>query len=276
MDPHRSRGRDKNSFAFAGRNKGGNTEQDKNRRFGSPGDPALVVKIPLLLNEIFEFNEVVATGLLKRQINPKEAFTIRDANGIFYRASLKELHRNGGVALVYERMKRSPESGVEITLACAVLSRQRMLFVMQKATELGVTTIVPLLTKYAVPPENLAHEKAGAWPGQILRAAKQCRRASLPNLQEPISLPSFVASPEYKTADIRLMLDDVSDPKPLPTEQVGHVLLFVGPEGGFSDSERSALSSTTYPWVLGGRVLRAETAVVVGLTGVQMGWGDYR
>ena len=54
------------------------------------------------------------------------------------------------------------------------------------------------------------------------------------------------------------------------------VLLIVGPEGGFSDAERKALEGKTRPWVLGGRVLRAETAVLAGLTAVHLNWGDFR
>ena len=53
------------------------------------------------------------------------------------------------------------------------------------------------------------------------------------------------------------------------------VVLFVGPEGGFSDAERTTLAEKARPWTLGGRTLRAETAVVVGLSAVHMTWGDF-
>ncbi len=105
--------------------------------------------------------------LERREINPKEAFTIRDGSACYFRASLKELNADGGLAVPYERMVRSPESSVEITLACSVLARQRMIFVMQKATELGVTRIVPLLTDHSVPREGLDHERANAWPCKL-------------------------------------------------------------------------------------------------------------
>jgi 16S rRNA (uracil1498-N3)-methyltransferase len=210
-----------------------------------------------------------------RGINAKEAFTIRDASGDYFRASLKELDRERGVALPYEQMKRAPEPTVEITLACAVLARQRMLFVMQKATELGVIRIVPLITDHSVPPEGLEHEKAASWPGQLLRAAKQCRRGSIPHLHPPTSLDEFLASSTFTNADICIVLDDRSDPTPAPEEAPRRIVLFVGPEGGFSDAERLKLEGKARPWVLGGRVLRAETAVLVGLTAVQMTWGDF-
>ena len=68
------------------------------------------------------------------------------------------------------------------------------------------------------------------------------------------------------------MLDDRSDPAPAPTAPPRSVILFVGPEGGFSDAERTKLANKARPWMLGGRILRAETAVLVGLTAVQMTW----
>ena len=61
----------------------------------------------------------------------------------------------------------------------------------------------------------------------------------------------------------------------MPPVTPRRIILFVGPEGGFSDAEREKLRNTAFPWVLGGRVLRAETAVLAGLTAVQLAWGDF-
>jgi 16S rRNA (uracil1498-N3)-methyltransferase len=220
------------------------------------------------------FDGALARRLVRRDVNPKEAFTVRDDTGAYFRAALKELGKDGGVAIPYERMPRSPESVVEITLACAVLARQRMIFVVQKATELGVARIVPLFTECAVPPHGLEHEKAHAWPGQVVRAARQCRRSSLPELLAPMPLDVFLASPTAG-ADLSLFLDDRSRGTPAPTVTPRQIILFVGPEGGFSDAERENLEDRAFPWVLGGRILRAETAVLAGLTAVQLAWGDF-
>jgi 16S rRNA (uracil1498-N3)-methyltransferase len=222
----------------------------------------------------FTFDGEMATRLVRREVNPKEAFTVRDGVGTYFRAALRELRDDGGVALPYERMARSPEAVVEITLACAVLARQRMIFVIQKATELGVARIVPLLTEHSVPLDGLEHEKAHAWPGQVIRAAKQCRRSSLPEIVKPITFGDFLAS-VLADADLSLYLDDRGTARPVPAGNPHSIVLFAGPEGGFSDSEREALASRALPWVLGGRVLRAETAVLVGLAAVHLGWGDF-
>jgi 16S rRNA (uracil1498-N3)-methyltransferase len=244
-------------------------------RYDAPGDGPMAIDSRLSLQEPFRIDRALVKRIEQREINPKEAFTIRDASGDHFRASLKELGADGGLAVPYERMERSPEPNIDITLACSVLARQRMIFVMQKATELGVMRIVPLLTDYSVPPDGLEHERANAWPAQVIRAAKQCRRGSLPEVLAPTSLDSFLASPVFTAADVCVMLDDRSDPAPQSTDPPRRVVLLVGPEGGFSDAERLRLAAKCRPWMLGGRILRAETAVIVGLTAVQMTWGDF-
>lgn len=241
----------------------------------APADGPLEVP-SIVLGEPFGFDASLAKRLVLRTVNPKEAFTARDAAGVFFRAAVKELGEDGGTAVAYERLAVSPEPSIKITLACAVLARQRMIFVAQKATELGVCQIVPLLTEHSVPARGLEHEKAHAWPGQIIRAAKQCRRSSLPELRPPTTLDAFLASPAMAEADLCLCLDDIGAPAPAPARRPSRVVLLVGPEGGFSDAERKKLEGKALPWMLGGRVLRAETAVLVGLSAVHLTWGDFR
>lgn len=241
----------------------------------APGDGPLVAEVEGL-GVPFRFDGAFARRLARRHINPTEAFTVCDRAGAYYRASLKELSPEGGFALPYELMDRAPEAAVDLTLACAVLARQRMIFIMQKATELGVARIVPLLTAHAVPPDGLEHEKAHAWPGQVIRAARQCRRSSLPEILPPSSLEAFLVSPAWRDADLRLWADDRSAPAPAKEGSFGRIVLVAGPEGGFSEAERALLSDQAHPWRLGGRILRAETAVIVGLAAIHLLWGDFR
>src|SRR6476659_6529157 len=176
------------------------------QRYDAPGDEPLSIPAPLTLNEPFRFDRGLAKRLRMREVNAKEAFTLRDSSGGYFRASVKEYDSKGGLAVAYERMSRSPESTIDLTLACAVLARQRMQLVVQKATELGVRRIVPLLTDHSVAPDAVEREQAHAWPGHVARAAKQCRRSSLPHLLAPAALDAFVASPLFASADLRLFL----------------------------------------------------------------------
>jgi 16S rRNA (uracil1498-N3)-methyltransferase len=249
-------------------------------RSDAPGDEPLAIPATLALDQPFRFDRGLAKRLRMREVNAKEAFTLRDGSGAYFRASLTEYDARGGAAVAYERMSRSPEPTVDLTLACAVLARQRMHTVVQKATELGVRRIVPLLTDHSVSPDAVPHEQAHAWPGHVARAARQCRRSSLPHLLVPAALDAFLASPLFASADLRLFLDDRGDeapapPAPAPPERPKRIILLVGPEGGFSDAERHRLAAAAQPWILGGRVLRAETAVLVGLTAAHMRWGDF-
>ena len=247
----------------------------KPARYDAPGDDPLFVTGRLTPQQPFRIERSMVKRLIRREVNVKEAFTVRDESRTWFRASLKELSGNAGSAVPYEQMERSPEPKIDLTLACAVLARQRMIFVMQKATELGVTRIVPLLTDYSVPASGLDHERAASWPAQVVRAAKQCRRSSLPAVLPPTTLNAFLASPDFTTADAAVMLDDRTDPNPSAIDSPRRVVLFVGPEGGFSDAERHTLAGKAAPWFLGGRILRAETAVLVGLTAVHLKWGDF-
>lgn len=245
----------------------------------SPHAPITVAQ-SLTLDTLVTLDVAAADALRFREINEKEAFTLRDGSGKFFRASLVSLTKVGAKATVYEQMPASPESNAHITLVCAVLARQRMIFVAQKATELGATHIVPVFSAKSVKPEGLEHEKAHAWPGQTLRAAKQCRRASVPELRRTMPLLKALEETTWKASTHRFILDDrAADPRTIPASaQRGapiDVALAVGPEGGWTDEERALLESHgARPLRLGGRVLRAETAVVAGLTALQLRYGD--
>lgn len=227
-----------------------------------------------------ELGERHMKKLAVREINVKEAFTIVDRDGAFFRASLKRASATAGEAIVYERMAGSTESPARITLVCAVLSRQRMITVVQKATELGCVRVVPVLSEHAVKPNELEKEKPWAWPGQALRAARQCRRASVPEVLRPAPLDAALGAAYWRSALVRFVLDDRAshdgDPFVTPVGE-GDYALAVGPEGGWSDAERARLDeSGARPLALGTRVLRAETAVYAGLAILQHRLGDLR
>src|SRR5439155_11118092 len=100
---------------------------------------------------------------------------------------------------------------------------------------------------------------------------------SLPGLLRPMALDEFLASKDFAASDLCLFLDDRNKSAALNAAAgPKRIVLIAGPEGGFSDAERGKLAGKARPWVLGARVLRAETAVVAGLTAMQMIWGDFR
>lgn len=235
----------------------------------------LVHAAPFQLGDTVALDPVAAAGLRFRKVNVKEAFTLCDAAGQYFRASLTALSDAHAEAVVYEAMPAAPESPVEITLVCAVLQRQRMLWVAQKAAELGVARIQPVFTLKSVQADGLAHEKAHAWPAQALKGARQCRRGSVPEMAPTVQLEAFTATALWKGADARVFLDDRADEAGNPLTPCRSLMLVVGPEGGFANVERQRLvDAGARPLRLGGRVLRAETAVVAGLVVAQHRLGD--
>lgn len=223
----------------------------------------------------FDPDEARHLGRVLR-LRPGALIEATDGTGRVFTVRLGAVGARSAWGTIVAERAPAAESPCAITLAQAILKGERMAWLIQKATELGVARIVPLLTEYSVPAGGLEHEKAHAWPGQLLRAAKQCRRSSLPELLPPMTLEAFLVSPILAEADLALRLDDVPGPRPAPQTAPRKLVLVVGPEGGFSPIERNKLDGLVAPWMLGGRVLRAETAVLVGLAAVHLAWGDFR
>lgn len=229
---------------------------------------------PLAVGQQIKMGKNAIVQLVHRQTNVKEAFTIQDSEGKFFRASLLSSWEGGAEATVYEAMPGSPESPVQVNLVTAVLARQRMIFVAQKATELGADRILPVHSERSVGPEGLEHEKAHAWGNQAVRAVKQCRRGSVPELPATVPLKELLAGPVWKDADARYYLDDTGARAVHPKPGAKSVCLAVGPEGGWTDAERKQLKKAgATPLFLGARIVRAETAVIVGLTLLQHWYG---
>jgi 16S rRNA (uracil1498-N3)-methyltransferase len=155
--------------------------------------------------------------------------------------------------------------------------------VRRKATGLGWAGVVPVFSEKGVQPSGLDHGKPWAWPAQALKGARQCRRASVPEVLKTQPLESALESPFWREANARFMLDDRApgegDPFPPPERapESIEVVLAIGPEGGWSDAERRLLASRgAIALSLGTRVLRAETAVFAGLAVLQHRFGDLR
>lgn len=153
-------------------------------------------------------------------------------------------------------------------------------WILEKSTELGVKIIQPLFTERGVPripPTRLA-PKVDRWTKRVLAAAKQCERALVPEVREPLGLPEFLAGlPEPGEREYRVVLAEREPHAPLPRmEQPPRtVRIAVGPEGGWANAERRALDACGFHALsLGPRILRSETAAVVALALVQSRWGD--
>jgi 16S rRNA (uracil1498-N3)-methyltransferase len=172
-----------------------------------------------------------------------------------------------------------PESQLQLKLCVALLKGEKFDLVVQKATELGVSAIVPLITRYAdihLRDESDANKRVARWQRIALEAAKQSGRALVPEVSSPVSFDSFVAG--TKSADVCLMFSErggsgLSESSLAPKS----VTALVGSEGGWSDEEiESARAQNVHIITLGGRILRAETAAIVVTALLQHLFGDLK
>lgn len=237
----------------------------------------LYVALPLVLNEQFELDDdsghYVRTVLrLKRD----DAIILFNGEGGEYSCVLCEVSKKNVVVWVNSWKERNVESSLKIYLGLGISRGDRMDLSVQKAVELGVNQITPIMTERCV--VQLKGEKKlqrlQHWQKIIQHAAEQSGRTVLPELNEIENMQNWVGSQR----GLKVFLDpyadcSLTDLKP----DAMKVTLLTGPEGGFSDQERSISKAAGFvPVRLGSRILRAETASLAALACVQMLWGDFR
>jgi len=205
-----------------------------------------------------------------------------DGAGKEFRCTVAQLHRNEVTLENCEEVEPAHrESPLQLTLAVALLKGEKFDLVVQKATELGVSCIVPVASQYAdihLRDPSDADKRVSRWRRIALEAAKQCGRAKVPEVRIPITFHSLMTT---SNESVRLMfseregktLGDSLLVRPPPTA----VSALVGSEGGWSDDEISQATAAEWKVVtLGGRVLRAETAAIAVSVLLQYIYGDFK
>ncbi|NLC70494.1 MAG: RNA methyltransferase, partial [Desulfuromonadaceae bacterium] len=174
----------------------------------------------------------------------------------------------------------SPESPLQIDLYQALPQRERFELILEKATEIGVSRIIPFCSGRSITLEerDARQRKSHRWPDLLLRAAKQCRRGTIPELLPVLSWEEALA--DAGGADLVLALAEREEKRRLRDivrqgTPMRHVALWVGPEGGFEPEEQREMDQAGFAAVsLGGRILRTETAALAGAVMVQHLLGD--
>ncbi|MFK7829998.1 MAG: 16S rRNA (uracil(1498)-N(3))-methyltransferase [Congregibacter sp.] len=199
-----------------------------------------------------------------------------DGSGIESTASITAVERNQVVVDVGETVFVDRESPLAITLAVALSRGDRMDTIMQKATELGVTAIWPFTserTGVRLEGDRLK-KKEEHWRRITISACEQCGRNRVPKISPTSSYEQLLEAAKISESSLRLLLHPEGKAKPLP-ERCESLLLMVGPEGGFTDGEVVAATYADFkPFLLGPRILRAETAPLTAIAVAQSEWGD--
>jgi 16S rRNA (uracil1498-N3)-methyltransferase len=166
------------------------------------------------------------------------------------------------------------ESCLEITLGLGILKRDAMNSAIQKATELGVTNIVPLETANISVSRKKFENRRQHWHQVIQSACEQSGRTKLPILHDVHPLADWI---ETAAGDLKLLsslnaTQGLNEIHTVPRS----ICLLIGPEGGISDEEEFAAAESGFtPVLMGRRILRAETAPAALLSLIQYRWGDF-
>ncbi len=238
---------------------------------------------PLNIGGAVELPATVCEHLLRVLRLPDGAsLVLCNGDGLDYRATLCDIGKRDARARILDTRPNDSESPLRITLAQALARGEKMDWVIQKATELGVVAIQPIVTERTEVrlDAERASRRLAHWQAVATAASEQSGRALVPTVSEPLTLAVYAAGVGAQT--IRLALDpdgdslsDALNTDALQNESPIHMV--VGPEGGLSERDHAQLRAAGFSGVrLGPRILRTETAGLAALAALQALAGDLR
>jgi 16S rRNA (uracil1498-N3)-methyltransferase len=204
------------------------------------------------------------------RIQSGATITVFDGLGNFAEARVLSVSKQR-IDLMLELAESKPTPLPEITLAQAIPKGKNMDWIVQKAVELGVSKIQPLVTRYTI--VSPGDEKAEKWRRTALEACKQCAQFTIPVIAEPISFDAWIKSPD--PSELKIIASLAENPENFRETLAAHpeiesVTILIGPEGDFTPQETEvALAAGFIPVTLGDLVLRVETATLFSISAIR-------
>jgi len=208
------------------------------------------------------------------RLRPGTPVRVFDGSGNEYEGQIEELQRRHATLRLGRPVDPRPESPLRIVLAFSALKGDRMEWVIQKATELGVAEIRPLVSMRtdATARPALLGTRQDRWDKVASGAAEQCGRAVVPHIAPTVLLDQLLAEP-FEGARLMFSAEGGAPLRTLPANT--SALLLVGPPGGWESSELEHAARAGFRALsLGPRILRTETAAVAAIAALQALWGD--
>ena len=214
------------------------------------------------------------------RIKPGQEVWLFDEEGRNYLAEVVKIERDRTQLVILER-EEAPRPSLPITLGQALVKAKKMNSIIQKATEIGVAAIVPVITaRTIVRIEEREQKKIERWKKIIREAAKQSHVSFLPSITYPVKLDRLI---QERNEEIKLLLSenqgrllrDILIPGSRKRKPPSSVLLLVGPEGGWTDEEERFILDHGFEAVsLGKQILRTETAALSSLAMIAHFWNS--
>ena len=232
---------------------------------------------PGLAGQTIEMHESAAHHALRvLRLAVGDALALFDGAGGEYAATLVRADKRGAAVRVERFLPIERESHLQVTLAQGIAANDAMDHALRKATELGVTSIQPLVTERSAPlPSGERGDKRLAhWRHVAIAACEQCGRNRVPEVFPPQTLVAWLDA--WNGSGI-VFVPNADRSVTALAQPPAPLALLIGPAGGFDVSEIDAMRAKGFFAVrLGPRVLRTETAAVAGLAVLQSLWGDWQ
>ena len=207
-----------------------------------------------------------------------DTLTLFDGSGGEYDAKIVRVGKNDVDVETGAFLDRSAESNLAIRLVQGISKGDRMDTVVQKATELGVQRITPILSEYSVVrlDDGKASKRRDHWQKIAQSACEQCGRNVVPIIDEVISMNTWYDKSQSGFSTRVVLAPDAPATLSSVASPGTELTLLIGPEGGFSSTEQERAISTGFePVSLGPRILRTETAAIAAIATAQALWGDF-
>ena len=203
-----------------------------------------------------------------------DAVQLFDGSGQEYLGQLIEVGKKSVRVELTEQLPGQPDSPLRVHLGQGLSRGERMDWAIQKATELGVAEITPIVSERCEVrlKDERADKRLAHWQQVAISACEQCGRSSVPLIHPPLLLADWLTQGD---AELKLVLHPVAEPL-VSHAKPASLAFLIGPEGGLNDNEVSqAVAAHFQAARLGPRVLRTETAAAVALSVAQQLWGDF-
>lgn len=208
------------------------------------------------------------------RIAPGEIITLFNGDGFDYKARLETINKKMATLKLIDKVTVDTESPLFTTLIQAYSTSQKLDWIVQKAVELGVNEIYPVISERSqIRSNDKDHHKLQRWQAICHSALEQSRRASLPLIHPLTALAEVL--PKINS-HIKWLLHPGSGTLPGKNKLPKSAALLIGPEGGFS--HRELIFAQNYGFTchaLGPRIMRTETAPIAALTLLQSRYGDF-
>ena len=229
---------------------------------------------PLTIDEQCDLDDRASHHVARvLRVKTGDRLSVFNGDGNNYQGAVVSVTKHQVSVLIDSIELAETESSLNTCLALAVSKGDRFEWAIKKATELGVTSVVPILSQRVdvrLSPERW-QKKQEHWQQIVISACEQSGRAVVPEVAAPTTLPQWLSDVE---ADCKLVLDPEATPNAL-NDQPTSIALLIGPEGGLAPSELTLASKNGFSAIrLGPRVLRTETAPLVALSVLGARWGD--